>query len=271
VPPSAGPGSGTRSPCGSRAGLAKVPPRRPRPAEGQHDGEPSPPLVLVTRPEPGAARTARHLEALGFRPVAAPFLTVRPLPARLPAPGRVQAVLVASRNAVAALPGSWRGPPVLAVGDATAALAREAGFPEVRSASGDAAALADLAARTCDPAGMPLLLAAGRGQGEGLAGVLRARGFRVLRRTVYASVPVPQFPEAAACALRSGGVRAALFLSAETARVFARLLPADLRPSLAGVEALTISRPVAGALDHLPWRHVRVAVRPTQEDLLALL
>lgn len=228
-------------------------------------------LVLVTRPEPGASRTAARLAALGWRPVMAPCLNVRVVAARLPAPERVQAGLVASGNAVAGLPREWRGVRLLAVGDATAERARAAGFDRVESAAGDAAALAEAAAQCCDPAGQPLLLAAGRGQGRALAADLRRRGFRVLRRTVYASTPVSVFPDAATRALESGEVRAALFFSTDTARAFAGLLPATLLPALAGVAALTIGRPVAGALDHLPWRHVRVAVRPTQDDVLALL
>ncbi len=182
----------------------------------------------------------------------------------------VAATLVTSGNALAALPEALHGLPLLAVGAATAGRAREAGFEYVLSADGDAAALAALAARSLEP-GARLLLAVGAGQGAVLATVLRAGGFRVHRRTAYAARPVAEFPGVAQAALQEGALRAALFLSAETARAFARLLPAPLLPCLARMDALAIGEPAAAALRPLPWRRVRVSASPTLDGILALL
>ena len=228
--------------------------------------------MLVTRPEPGAQMTAARLAALGFRPVCAPLVRIAALPSRLPAAEAIQAILVASSAAVAALPATLHEVPLLAVGDATATAGRAAGFARVESAGADAAALAGLAAGRCDPAAGPLLLACGRGQGERLAAELRARGFQVLRRTVYAARPVPELPEPARQALARHELLAALFFSAETARVFAALVTAaGLAGALGGVEAMAIGAAAGDALRGLPWRRVRVAVRPTQDSVLALL
>jgi uroporphyrinogen-III synthase len=227
--------------------------------------------VIVTRPEPGASETASRLAGRGFAPVVAPLLRTRALAAALPPPGEIQAILLTSGNAVPALPAALHRVTVLAVGDATAARARAAGFSDVSSAAGDAATLAELAARRCDPAGRPLLLACGRGQGAALSATLRRGGFRVLRRCVYVSVPAARLPHDAARALREGGTVAALFFSAETARAFVRCLPASLHASLAAVAALAISPAAAEPLQSLPWRALRVARRPNQDELLALL
>jgi uroporphyrinogen-III synthase len=226
--------------------------------------------ILVTRPEPGASETAARLEAAGWRPVVTPFLSVQFCEMRLPPPNSLSAVLAASGNAAAALPDSHHGIPLLAVGDATAARARAAGFATVHSAAGDATALAALAVRLLDPARGALLLACGLGQGGILATMLRRHGFRVHRRTVYIARGVRRFPPAAVAAMGEG-LHAALFFSAETARVFARLLPRGLVPALAGVEALVIGSDAAAAVQHLPWRGVRIALRPTQDGVLALL
>lgn len=225
-------------------------------------------LVLVTRPEPGASETAAALEARGFMPVVAPMLTVRALPVRLPP--AVGAVLVSSGNALPALPAALHGVALLAVGEATAARARAAGFRRVCSADGDAAALAALASRVLPP-GVPVLLATGAGQGAALAADLRGRGFPVHRRAVYAARPVRRLPPAARAALAGTGLRAVLFLSAETARAFVRALPAALRPALAEVDALAIGQPAAQAVMHLPWRSVRVSAKPTLEFMMAML
>src|SRR3954465_4216067 len=79
--------------------------------------------VLITRPEPGAAETARRVAALGWRPILAPALVLAPRPFAAPP---AQALLLTSRAAARALPPS--DSLVLAVGEATAAEARARGF-----------------------------------------------------------------------------------------------------------------------------------------------
>jgi uroporphyrinogen-III synthase len=242
------------------------------------------PGVLVTRPEPGAAETARRLVALGFQPVLAPALVLASRPVRLP---DAQALLLTSRAAARALPipgaiGGGLAPalradlPVLAVGEATAAEARARGFIAVAAAAGDAAALAAAAAERFDPAAGPLLLAVGAGYGQPLAAALRARGFRVVRRIAYAARPAPALPEAAATALREGAVVAALFFSRRSAECAISLFQAGgLAASAARMQALAISLPVAEAarrsLAPLLWATIRVARRPDQDSLLDLL
>ena len=231
----------------------------------------SPNGVLVTRPEPGAADTAARLAALGWQPVLAPCLAITPRHPSLPAPERLQAILVASGQAIPALPVSHHGLPLLAVGDATARRAREAGFTRVCSGDGDATALLALARDRLAPAGAPLLLAAGAGQSLKLAAHLRQAGFRVLRRVVYETGKVPALPAPALAALAAHQLAAVLFFSGATARHFARILPDGLHAGLAQADALAIGRAAADAVRHLPWRAVRVALHPTQDELLALL
>ena len=225
--------------------------------------------MLVTRPEPGASHTAARLIAGGFKPVVAPFLTVRPGHARLPDAARLQAVVVASGNAVA-LPAAYHRLPLLAVGDSTAARARAAGFGDVHSAGGTAADLAALAGCLLRPERGPVMLAAGFGQGTRLARALRRQGLVVQRRAVYAAAGLRAFPDAAAAAIASG-LYAGLFFSAATARAFVRLLPSCLRPRLQETAAIAIGAAAAGVLSALPWCDIRVAAQPTQEGILALL
>jgi uroporphyrinogen-III synthase len=223
--------------------------------------------VLITRPRDEAQATADRITAAGYEPVIAPFMHVRFTPTVAP-PG-TQAILVTSGNALPGLAASAM--PLLAVGDATAARARHAGFTTVLSANGDAAALAQLVCARLDPNGGPLLLACGRGQGAPICNDLRRAGFRVHRRVTYAAVPVTAFPPAAESALRGGQVHAAIFLSGQTAATFARLLPSALTPRLGNVFALAIGKTAADALNHLPWRQVRLARNPTLDDVLAQL
>ena len=180
-------------------------------------------------------------------------------------------MLVTSRNAIGSLPDWARDRPVFAVGDATAARVRSAGFQDVRSASGDAAALVELVCRMM-PQSAPLLLLTGKGQGEALAGRLRAASRPVNRREVYEAVAVAALPGAARDALTAGTLRAALFFSARSARCFIRLAAsADLHETIRDTDACAIGPPIVVALQQLPWRRIRIAAHPTHDEMLALL
>ena len=231
--------------------------------------------VLVTRPEPGAAETARRVAALGWEPVLAPALVLAPRPAEPPLPA-TQALLLTSRAAARAVKPASPAMPVLAVGEATAAEARAHGFVNVTAAEGDAAALAALAASRLDPAAGPLLLAVGAGYGTELAAALRGHGFRVLRRVVYSAEPAAALPEPARAALASEAIVAALFFSPRSAGCAISLLrAAGLAGTLARAEALAVSPRVAAVLEAAApeprWRGLRVAARPDQDSLLRLL
>lgn len=230
-----------------------------------------PDAVLITRPEPGASETAARVAAMGLVPIVAPLLEIRRLPVRLPS-GRIAAILLTSGNAVDTLPASCRALPVLAVGAATARRAVQAGFANVASADGDAVALAALVRARVNAEDGALLLASGRGQGLALAADLRASGYRVARRVAYASVAVARLSEPAMAALRDDQIRTVLLFSAETARHFVRLVRrAGLLDSLPRCEAITIGPQAGMALKDVRWARIRVASKPTQDEMLALL
>jgi len=223
-------------------------------------------MILVTRPEPGASETAERLRVLGYEVIKAPFLAVERIAARLPR--AFQACLITSANACWALPAGVR---TFAVGDATAAKARDQGAGPVCSANGDAAALAALAADNCDPKAGPLLLLAGEGQGLDLCKALHDRGFRMIRRVVYRAIPPKQFPTPAEKAIAAGDIDTALFFSAETARAFVRLCPAGLKDQVRQIRAITISPAVSRALKSLPWLSVVAAEHSSWRGIEELL
>jgi uroporphyrinogen-III synthase len=227
------------------------------------------PGVLITRPEPGAAETAARVAALGWRPVLAPALVLAPRAASLPA---AQAVVVTSPAAPRALPAALHPLPLFATGPASAESARAAGFARVQGAEGEAVSLAALVARSLDPAAGPLLLAIGEGYGLDLAAALRARGFAVHRRVVYAAREAAALPDEAARALRAGRVGAALFFSPRSARAAMRLIEqAGLRGRSGAIAALALSPRIASILSAWAWATIAVAEAPHQDDLLARL
>src|SRR5438552_14106506 len=94
--------------------------------------------ALVTRPRAEAAELAESLAARGIEAIVEPLLEIRYHDAAAPDLSGIQAILCTSANGVRALArlSDERGVPVLAVGEATAARARAAGFAQVESAGG---------------------------------------------------------------------------------------------------------------------------------------
>ncbi|MDX1711078.1 MAG: uroporphyrinogen-III synthase, partial [Rhodovibrionaceae bacterium] len=158
--------------------------------------------VVITRPREDADDLAADVAARGHEPVLAPLLEielVRPAGGDLEGTlSGVQALAFTSSNGVRAaahlnLP---RQLPVFAVGDATAQSAEAAGFRQVESASGDAAALARLIRRRLDSRDGPVLHLSGEAIAGRLAEDLQASGFALRRVIGYRAQPVQRLPDA---------------------------------------------------------------------------
>ena len=229
---------------------------------------------LITRPREEAERFADAMRDRGLDPVIAPILEIEPAD---PGPidlGDAQAVLATSRNGIDAFARrvKRRDLPVLAVGDATADLARSLGFRDVASAAGDGADLADLARARLDPAAGVLLHPSGEDVARDMAALLEPAGFTVRRIVLYRARAVAELPAAAVAALADPRLAGVVFFSPRTARVFATLAArVELTHRLAGLTAVCLSPAVAQALDPSPWRAVRIADRPDSPSLLARL
>jgi uroporphyrinogen-III synthase len=231
--------------------------------------------LVVTRPEPDATRTANALARLGHTPILSPMLDIVPDPAaRLP-DDPLQAVLVTSSNAVRALAGHRdRGRlndlPLFAVGDHTALEARRAGYRHARSAGGAFEDLVALASRELDPAGAPLLYAAGAAQAGDLTGRLDALGFAVKATILYAAEARRRLSQVAAAALRANEADGVLFYSRRTAAAFALALRAEgLSPLAPHVACFCLSQAMAEPLAAISIGPIRIAARPDQISLFA--
>ncbi|MDP1027132.1 uroporphyrinogen-III synthase [Sphingomonas sp. KR1UV-12] len=200
--------------------------------------------LAVLRPEPGNARTAAAIEALGFTAIRLPLFAVTPVTWRAPDPAGYDALVATSANAFrhgGAELARLRALPVQAVGAATAAAARAAGFAVATVGTADAASLI---------AGLPgrLLHLAGR-ERVALAGLDAI--------TVYAADPVPV----------DAGVLAGSVVLLHSARAAARLAEFGIARDTVRLAALSTAVLTAAGGG---WQRVAALDRPEDEALVAL-
>lgn len=233
--------------------------------------------ILVTRPAHDAERLAAQLAARGHEALVAPLMEIVPRPdAALPLAG-ARGVLLTSANGARALAthgdiAAARALPVFAVGEATAAAAREAGFDSVAVAQGDVETLAALVVRSMTPGTGHLVHVAGRDRAGDLSGALARRGFAVETAVLYSADAAEQLPREAAQALKQGRLDGVILYSPRSAVLYARLAAdAGLAEQARALTHFALSPAVAEALQALAPRDIRVAARPEQEALLALL
>ena len=228
--------------------------------------------ILVTRPLEDGTEIARLLAARGHQAMLAPLLEPRFEQGPLLEAGTmldgVAAILATSANGIRALRPrtARRDIPIFAVGPQTANEARSAGFTDVRSADGDAKALAEATQGWVSPGATLLHVCAEDAPGT-LSDRLNQAGFTVRRCALYRIEPATRLPPETQAALHARALDAAMFFSPRTAGIFVRLvegLPTD------GLTALCISQATAQVLASGDFAQIKVAARPNQDAMLAL-
>ncbi|BCG92158.1 uroporphyrinogen-III synthase [Mesorhizobium sp. 131-2-1] len=231
--------------------------------------------VLVTRPEPGASRTMRRLEEMGFRPILLPLTETVALPADAEAvPSDATAVAVTSANAVRHasrdLIAALAALPCHAVGKRTAEAARKAGFSSVREGPGDAVALADVVIEGASAE--TLVYLCGRVRFPSFEQRLSAGGIPIRAIETYDTIAQGYSDSDLVARLSGGAIEAVLLYSAKAAAAMQALIR---RPALGDVFEKTrffvLSGRIAAALDGVAPERVRVAGEPQEDALLALL
>ncbi len=219
------------------------------------------PRLWVTRAQPQAEATARRLAALGWTPVIAPVLVLTPL-AAAPDLAGVEALAFTSQAAVQAFAATTpeRGLPVFAVGEATAAAGRRAGFAQV-TVPAPAAGAEALAALIAQARPALVLNPTARHPAVDLAVLLAARGVSARSLAVYDNGA----SDLAAAPADLGGV---LVHSPLAARRVATLLTPE---SAANLGLWAISPAAAAPLAGLGFARIVVADQPDEAALLAAL
>jgi uroporphyrinogen-III synthase len=228
--------------------------------------------VALTRSSEDAAATATRLAALGFSPVFAPALAIRPTGIAQPA-GAFDALIATSAAAFTALPAERYAPlaslPLYVVGERTAESAVAIGLEKPRAVAPGAAILAAL---VCDRLrqNARVLHIAGRDRTPGLEEALIAAGHRLVVWEVYEATAREAWSAAEAQAFSEAD--AALFYSRRSAELAVVLAErAGLREHFQRMLSVCISENAAEPLHGAGAKNIAIAAQPTEAGLLETL
>lgn len=246
--------------------------------------------LVITRPAEDAAHLAAELQRLGHEPEIYPLLEIKFQPLPFP-PLEGAALIVTSRNALRGLVHSITpdealySRPLYAVGEATAHFASQHGFQDVRTGAGTAKDLVPLITGSTKPNAGVLLYLTGEHLAYDLEMALAAEGFSVRRVITYEAQEASEASLSDFISkLQSGVIDGVILMSPRTATIFAKVFDrVKLSQDPGNITCYCLSESIAKPLRHfakLPVEGralgqkeitIKVAQRPTEADLLALI
>ncbi|WP_290780550.1 uroporphyrinogen-III synthase [Hoeflea sp.] len=248
--------------------------------------------VLITRPQPGADRTAARVSQLGRQAAVMPLFeaSVTASMDDLPPATEIGGLIATSARAFdmfgnqSVSESGYADIPVYAVGTATAQAARDAGFAHIHEGGGTAEALlqelvgnlapvSSGADRTCSPdSAMPLVYLAGVPRTPMIEAGLSAHQVSLRVVECYKMNKLSYSTDIVKTDILSPAPDVVLFYSANAARAFCELAGTGaIDEVIESVGFLCLSPPIAAELPPGWQPRVTVAKRPDEDSLLALL
>ncbi len=216
--------------------------------------------IVAIRPEPGLTSTLEAARVMGLDIAGIPLFEIRPLDWNCPDPALVDGLLIGSANAIlhgGAQLGQLKGKPVYAVGQTTAATARDAGFEVAAIGKGGLQNVLDAV-----PAPMRLLRIAGAEH----VPLTPPEGVSIETVIAYESVPLPLEHSA----IETLGDRPIVLLhSAAAAAHFAS--ECDRLHLNRGDLTLAVLGPRIASAAGAGWHSVHVSPHPSDSALLEMI
>lgn len=226
------------------------------------------PLILITRPEPDAARFAKLLAARHYASLTCPMLALtgredvgKALNDAMK--GALSGVLLTSRHAVPALEQKTilHHLRCFAVGTATARAAKRAGFTNITTAPTLKSLIPKIHAKT-------LLYARGKQVAHDAGALLAVKRVTLREVVVYEAHTTPTLPPKVIAAIKQGDVKAVTFFSARAAETFIESLrAANLEHATKRITAVSISARAEAPLKALSWHASAIAKAPRMSAL----
>lgn len=235
--------------------------------------------LLITRPKEDARPLVKLLEGAGHSCVLLPLLDIVFEEGATNLLGTykvkdVQALIVTSANGVRAFAQAdkRRSFKVMAVGDASARAARDAGFKSVESAKGDVETLAALIKEKCNPEKGQLLHIAGSRVAGDLKTLLEKDGFGYERVVLYRADRLEHLSPVVEKEIQENKIDGVLLYSPRTGAAFVALLvKSNLKKYAKNMVAYGLSAAVGSKIKDCMWKKIIIAPTPDQDALLACI
>lgn len=230
--------------------------------------------VLVTRPEPGASETAARLADAGFVPLILPLSETFGLVAAIP-DQKFDAVAITSANAVRHCPPvaleRLKHLPCFVVGEATAAIARDAGLDDLHVGDGFGLSLAKIVAAELRP-GTKILYLTGKVRSPDFERVLAEARIDVYAVEVYDTAEVSYTTDIFNAITSRQPIDITVVYSAFGAGVLSALMAnAESSHLFDNTQFLCISRRVSDALSTIDQQRKHVSATPDEEAMFKRL
>lgn len=231
---------------------------------------------LITRPVEDVDKTSAALIEMGFDVLSEPLLEIIPTIGSKPLivsalSQSPQAVIITSANGIRIFSEytANRDIKIIAVGDSSAEVAKQKGFTDVHSASGDVEDLGKYIVNNLKPEDGLLVHIAGNVIAGDLQGFLSSEGFEVERICAYEAKAAEDLSSNLKMALANCEVDFVVFYSARTARIFEDLLKKNRLDYLAAnMIVFSISKSIS---QELSWRNIFISEQSNEKSLLELI
>ena len=229
--------------------------------------------VLVTRPQPGADRTAARLTSLGYEPVVLPLTQTLALSQDLPE-AKPDLVIATSPQAFHHLSQALRDVlarvPVIVTGDGTAKAAREAGLAHVETAGGNVAGLIDRLGQT-NLSDMKVIYLAGRVRRPDLEFFLRDKAKDFELTEVYGTISVSYSTDNIHKVAAGTPFASVLLTSVETVTALSGISGDEFNHAIENAIFICLSERIAETARGRYPNPIAVAPEPTEDSLLECL
>jgi len=231
--------------------------------------------ILNIRPMGDAERDAASLKRRGVPTCVMPLLEIVPAAFTPPEAETHSGLIFTSRHAISAFVAQtdlkdWVTKPVYVVGQASAAMARQAGFATVLVGTGGGAGLTPLIVTHQATRRGPLLWVAGVDKSFDMETALKAHGIAVTVIDAYAAKTVASPDPAGIECIAKNGVLAVIVMSARSAKLFGELLDRNALDACRAQIILVAGSQAIAAAAGLGWRQILVAKHPRRSRLLAI-
>lgn len=164
------------------------------------------------------------------------------------------------------------GLPCFCVGAVTGEAARVLGFTDIKCGVAGSAELAKMMMAALPDKSLPILHIAGDIVDGKAQEMLAAQGYTLAIWPVYEAVAAEDFSPGLIAALKKGEIGAIPVFSPRSARILISLIEKNrLGAACHGITAVGLSQAVADVLQIVPWRRLRVAASPDDDQIFACL